>query len=82
MNTGQSGQGQALTDLVTGRSVWTREQSWVYIIFSNPEVQQMGCRDLSIGVVSEPGVPGGFSASLEVGQGRVHFQILCQGLIL
>lgn len=62
--------------------VWTLEQSWVYIICSKPEVQQMWCRDLSIVVVSEIGVPAGFSINLEVGQGRVHFQILCQRLVL
>lgn len=42
----------------------------------------MWCRDLSTVVVSEPGVPDVFSASLEAGQGRVHFQILCQRLVL
>lgn len=42
----------------------------------------MQCTDLSVGVVPEPGVPGGFSGSLGVGQGMVCFQILCQRLVL
>lgn len=42
----------------------------------------MQCIYVSIVVVSEPGVTGGFSASLGVRQGGVCFQILCRRLVL
>lgn len=82
VHTGLSGQGQALRGSVTGSESWTLGQSLFCIICSKPAVGQMQCMDLSIVVVSELGVPGGFSASVGVGQGGVCFQILCWGLVL
>lgn len=69
-----------------GFSVWERvldtRTEFVLIICSKPAVRQMQCMDLSIVVVSELGVPGGFSTSVGVRQGGVCFQILCWGLVL
>lgn len=78
-NTGQSGQGRGLKNLVTGRS---KSGHWGRVGFTLFALTQECSRcDAGICQQSEPGVPGGFSASLEVGQGRVHFQILCQRLV-
>lgn len=53
---------------------WEDTQSWFCIIYSKAGVEQMQCTtDLSISVALEPGVPGGFSTSLGVGQGGVCF---------
>lgn len=42
----------------------------------------MQCTNLSVVVVSKPGVLGGFSASLGVGQGGAYFHIPRQRFVL